>query len=108
MEKIFYKQSPTEFEVQAVAYGLLIEAGYITRGELKIRKSHGKHRGARFDLIVFNESFEAVLTIEVKDNPEAPQHSKKAHYENLAGVPNIQISGMSQARDVVQIVRKHI
>lgn len=98
-----YKEKPTEFEVQAVAYNLLIEAGYITRGEVKVKPKN--QRGCRFDLVIFDSSYNPILVIEVKDNPKAPPHKKKLYYEQVAGCPCIQISGMQEALAVVEKVK---
>ena len=44
---------PTEFEVQADAYAALRAAGYRVRGEVDFHNPEG--RGARFDLVVFDD-----------------------------------------------------
>lgn len=102
MSKNMYKDTPTEFEVQAAAYTLLKAAGYNVRGEVSLKTKNG--RGCRFDLVIFDDTNNPILTIEVKDNPKAPPHSKKAYYEQMAKCPNIQISGMGEALRCVDVV----
>lgn len=101
-----FKLSPTEFEVQATAYTVLSKYYPLVRGELKIKPPFG--RGARFDLLVFDDDMNLLFTIEVKDNPKTTEHSKKAYYEKVSGVPNYLIAGMDQARDAINVIIKQI
>lgn len=102
----FWRDAPTEFEVQAKAYQELLRGGYITRGEIRVINPAG--RSARFDLVIFDDKFKPLLTIEVKDNADARPHPKKEHYEIIAGCPNIQISGMTEARNAMKIVGSYL
>jgi len=95
-----------EFDVQATVYNILKRHYPIVTGELKLKLPTG--RGARFDLAVFDDTGELLFTIETKPHANSPQHSKKVHYEHLTGVPNIQISGMDEAKNVLAIIEKNM
>ena len=96
----------TEFDIQATAYGLLHEAGYIVSGEVHIGKTNKVPRGARFDLVIYSDRHgKILLTIEVKRSHRGNLSDiKKRRYEALVNAPCIVINGMTQAKDIVAIV----
>lgn len=87
-----YPTKRNEFEIHADLYNQLRSRGFNVRGEVKYKKSFlQKHkRGARFDLVLFNELKKAIAIIEVKDSARQntnQEHSKAAHYESLTQLP---------------------
>jgi hypothetical protein len=93
----------TEFEVQAFLFYSLRKAGYYVRGEV-LASTSTLSRSARFDLVIFNKDGTPRLTIEVKKKDGAKDHTKRGLYEAIAGCPNIQISGLQQAKGVLTIL----
>lgn len=101
-----FKQTPTEYEIQHLAHVALAKGYPLVRGELIIKRPN--MRGCRFDLVVFDSDGTMMFTVEVKRNPKATHHSKKAYYEQMAGVPNVFIAGWEQALNACDVVYKQL
>ena len=73
-----------------------------------LRDKYGKkvkaQRGARFDLVIFNEKNESIFVIEVKRN-EKRTNSKKNHYENIAGVPCYTVGSLEQCLSLIKSLK---
>lgn len=103
-----YKKKWSEFEVQALAYGILrknLYPNFLVRGEYKFDK-------CRCDIAIFrafkDKDPELVLVIEVKKNPEGTTISQGTRYEDLLGVPCIYVRGAEDAYKVLNLIAPHI
>ena len=116
-----YNRPLTEFEIHSDCYQLLKQHYPLVRGEVKIafdrpkdengrtlRNKYGKkvkaQRGARFDLVVFNEKNQSIFVVEVKRN-EKRINSKKNHYENIAGVPCYTVGSAKQCQHLIESLK---
>ena len=116
-----YDRPLTEFEIHSDCYQLLKQHYPLVRGEVKVaferpknengkalRDKYGKkvkaQRGARFDLVIFNEKNESIFVIEVKRN-EKRTNSKKDHYENIAGVPCYTVGSLEQCLSLIKSLK---
>lgn len=91
---VLYPAKRNEFEIHADLYSQLRHNGLNIRGEIRLKfKKEGRQsrkRGARFDLVLFDEFNKAVAIIEVKDSErktELQEHVKAAYYEKLSQLP---------------------
>lgn len=107
----------TEFEVQAEAYNLLKQSGFLVRGEyayydpdfVYYRRGEKRiGRGARFDLVILDCMGDVILIIEVKKTRREYSSStiRGDKYQKMTGKKCIYIRGMQEAKDVVSIVEK--
>lgn len=112
-----YNRPATEFEIHSDCYQLLKQHYPLVRGEVKVaferpkdengkslRDKYGKkikaQRGARFDIVVFDSNNQAVFVVEVKRN-EKRKNTKKAHYENIAGVNCHTVGSVEQCEELI-------
>jgi len=103
---VAFPEKWAEFEIQACALWILRRRYPNTRGEVVCKTGTKNRRGARFDLVVFDENEQPLLIIEVKNSGDGTKPSKCSHYEELTGLPSIHIWTMEQAKDIVAIVRE--
>lgn len=103
-----YNQSPSEFEVQSLAFGILrknLYPEYLIRGEYKFPKM-------RADIAIFkahkDKEPELVLLIEVKKNPNSVSESQANRYTDIVGVPCIYVRGYDDAYKVLQLVSPYL
>lgn len=104
----FYKKQWSEFEVQALAYGILrkhLYPKFLVRGEYKFD-------GCRVDIAVFKTNFEKEptlkLVIEVKKSAQGTTISQGERYEKILGVPCIYIRGVEDAYKVLSLVHEYL
>lgn len=103
-----YKKQWSEFEVQALAYGILrkqLYPNYLVRGEYKFDK-------CRVDIAIFkaNSSDEPELkcVVEVKKNPNGYTTSQGNRYTAELGVPCVYIRGGEDAYKVMEKVEPYL
>lgn len=104
-----YKHSPSEFEVQSLAFGILrkhLYPAYLVRGEYKFPKM-------RADIAIFKatedkDNPELKLIVEVKKNPLGTGISQKIRYEGLLDVPCIYVRGYDDAYKVLSLVEEFL
>ena len=103
-----YKTTPSEFEVQSLAFGILrknLYPAYLIRGEYKFTKM-------RADIAIFkahkDKEPELVLIIEVKKNPDGTTTAQANRYQYLTGVPCIYIRGYDDAYKVLELVAPYL
>lgn len=103
-----YKKQWSEFEVQALAYGILrknLYPDYLVRGEYKFEK-------CRFDIAIFKahpeKEPELRLVIEVKKNPNGYTTTQGSRYSDAAGVPCLYIRGGEEAYKVMETVQEYL
>lgn len=99
-----YKQKWTEFEVQALAYGILrkhLYPTYLVRGEYKFEK-------CRTDIAIFkahkDKEPELKLVLEVKKSTTGTSVNQGNRYQELLGVPVIYIRGIDDAYKVLELI----
>lgn len=103
-----YKQKWSEFEVQALAYGILrknLYPDFLVRGEYKFEK-------CRIDIAIFRankeKSPELVLVIEVKKSSQGKSESQGTRYQELLGVPCVYVRGIEDAYKILNIVSPYL
>jgi hypothetical protein len=103
-----YNKQWSEFEVQALAYGILrknLYPNYLVRGEYKFET-------CRFDIAIFkaNKDSEPTLKVvlEVKKSPKGKTTSQGERYTSVAGVPCIYIRGGEDAYKVLELVHPYL
>jgi hypothetical protein len=103
-----YKKQWSEFEVQALAYGILrknLYPNFLVRGEYKFDK-------CRADIAIFrafkDTDPELVLVVEVKKNPAGTATAQGIRYEELLGVPCVYIRGGDEAYKVLNAVAPYL
>lgn len=103
-----YKQKWTEFEVQALAYGILrknLYPKYLIRGEYSFE-------GCRIDIAIFkaypDKEPQLALVIEVKKTNLGTSTNQGTRYETLLGVPCIYIRGIDDAYHVLDKVAQFL
>lgn len=97
-----YKKQWSEFEVQALAYGILrknLYPKYLVRGEYKFDR-------CRTDIAIFEAAEEPILrcVVEIKKNPYGEATAQGTRYEAELGVPCIYIRGGQEAYQVLEKV----
>lgn len=96
----------TEYNIQHIAHNSLSQKYGQIIGEVKVKLPD--QRGARFDLVVFDEvTGDAMFTVEIK-RTAIERHSKARHYELIAGVPNYLIAGIDQAARAVEVIEEQM
>jgi len=107
-----YKNLPSEFEVQALAYNRLTTEflDYHIRGEYKFKHEDGT--GSRVDIAIFKPILNAepklVLVLEVKKNPDGWSSKQGERYSSKLDVPCVYIRGLDSAKDVCNLVRRYL
>lgn len=103
-----YKSTPSEFEVQSLAFGILrknLYPEYLIRGEYKFPKM-------RADIAIFkahpDKEPELKLIVEVKKNPNSRTVSQSLRYEEITSCPCIYIRGYDDAYKVLSLVTPHL
>lgn len=103
-----YKKQWSEFEVQALAYGILrknLYPNYLVRGEYKFET-------CRFDIAIFkahpDKEPELKVVLEIKKSPKGHSISQGERYESAAGVPCVYIRGGEEAYQVLQKVKPYL
>lgn len=104
--KIPWNKEFSEFEIHSVLYSQLLIAGAYVRGEVKCAKTD-IFRGSRLDIVVYNEKKRAVLIIEVKADYGEPDVgvNQVERYKEKHRLPVKKVVGMSQALDLVNIIK---
>ena len=112
-----YNIPPTEFEVHSDCYQYMKSVLPLVRGEIKVsfsrpkdengkilRDGRGKkvraQRGARFDLVAYDNKNKAIFIVEVKRNEER-RNTKKDHYERTGGVPCYTVGSLDQCKKLI-------
>lgn len=103
-----YKAQWTEFEVQALAYGILrkhLYPNYLVRGEYKFNH-------CRCDIAIFKTHLdrepELKLVIEVKKSAHGLATSQGERYTNELNVPHVYIRGVDDAYKVLDKIAIHL
>lgn len=103
-----YKTTPTEFEVQSLAFGILrknLYPEYLIRGEYKFTKM-------RADIAIFKAHLdkepELKLILEVKKNPNGEYTAQGERYTSLTGIPCLYIRGYNDAYKVLEIISPYL
>ena len=103
-----YKTTPSEFEVQSLAFGILrknLYPEYLIRGEYKFTKM-------RADIAIFkahpDKEPELILIVEVKKSSNGTVVSQGNRYEDLAGVPCVYVRGYNDAYKVLELVAPYL
>jgi hypothetical protein len=103
-----YKKQWSEFEVQALAYGILrknLYPNYLVRGEYKFDT-------CRCDIAIFkahkDKDPELKVVVEIKKNPNGTTTSQGIRYSEALGVPCVYIRGGEEAYKVLDTVRPHL
>lgn len=103
-----YNKSPSEFEVQSLAFGILrknLYPAYHIRGEYKFPTM-------RADIAIFKNSpdgnHQPVLLLEVKKSPTGESTSQGKRYESVVGVPCLYIRGYQEAYKVMELVHPYL
>lgn len=104
-----YKKQWSEFEVQALAYGILrknLYPAYLVRGEYKFDK-------CRVDIAIFkatedkdNPILKAVVEIKKSSLGHATRQGER--YTDQLGVPCIYVRGGQEAYKVLEMVAPHL
>ncbi len=104
-----YKKQWSEFEVQALAYGILrknLYPKYLVRGEYKFDR-------CRCDIAIFEATADKdnpVLkcVVEIKKNPYGQATAQGVRYEEELGVPCVYVRGGQEAYQVLAAVTPHL
>ena len=103
-----YKKQWSEFEVQALAYGILrkqLYPEYLVRGEYKFEK-------CRVDIAIFKPhlTMEPTLqcVVEIKKNPNGHATAQGERYTSALNVPCIYIRGGEDAYKVMEKVSPYL
>lgn len=103
-----YKKQWSEFEVQALAYGILrknLYPNYLVRGEYKFET-------CRFDIAVFkahpDKEPELKVVIEVKKSPKGTSTSQGVRYSEIGDVPCVYIRGGEEAYKVLEKIQEYL
>ena len=124
-KQYLYSHSWTEFEVQALAYGILRKALYpefIVRGEFffpRGKKSildptrHKVQSGYKIDIVIFRPGIDKIpplpiLLIEVKKGIKSISITQGERYQKELGIPCIYIRGKEDAFNVLQLVQEYL
>lgn len=103
-----YKATWSEFEVQALAFGILrknLYPEYLVRGEYKFPT-------ARVDIAIFkahkDQEPELKLVIEIKKSPHGTKTTQGERYEHITGVPCVYIRGGDEAYKVLEKIKDYL
>ena len=103
-----YKKQWSEFEVQALAYGILrkqLYPTYLVRGEYKFDK-------CRIDIAIFkahqDQEPELKCVVEIKKTPNGTSFSQGERYTAELGVPCVYIRGGEEAYKVMEKVQQYL
>ena len=105
-----YKSTSSEFEIQALAYGILrknLYPEYLTRGEYKFKHEDGT--GSRIDIAIFKvtpgQEPKLALVVEVKKTANGKSSRQGERYSKKLGVPYIYIRGEQDAYNALSLVK---
>ena len=118
----WYNHGYSEFEVQAIAYGILrknLYPKFITRGEYFFPRDMDDPRfplsatGCKIDIAIFLPGIDKtppkpVLLIEVKKGEKSISSTQGDRYAALLGVPCVYIRGKDDAYRALEIVQPYL
>lgn len=99
-----YKETPSEFEIQAYLYMKLKKKGVNVRGSVPNgrKRERGGSQRMVFDLVIFDKNNEAERIIEVKDSlNHRGETAQKKKYEST-GYPVDYVKSLGQAKKYVR------
>lgn len=94
----------TEAEIQAKAYGLILEIWPFSRMEWPGKVKVGKN--IRLDIAVYSTYSQLLCIVEVKRNRMLIDSEQLAYYRSVTNAPVISICSMREADDVVRRVKE--
>ena len=115
----WYNYGYSEFEVQAIAYGILrknLYPKFIVRGEYSFNRDMEDERfplsgqGCRIDIAIFlpgkdKKPPKPILLVEVKKGTKSISDTQGKKYTALLGVPCVYIRGKEDAYNALEIVQ---
>jgi len=105
---IQFPSSDSTFEIKAELYKRLLDAGFIVRGEVKI-KSTPTNPGCCFDLIIYDEDKKAIAIIEYRKYKSKFHPSRLMKKETMKkyqqfGLPIFMIEKLSEVDKLVDYI----
>lgn len=98
-----------EFELQAVLFCELKKLFSVVKGEVKFTTEDGR-RGARFDIVVFDNDLNPIFIIETKRTKRtkpASEYKQIQRYKKLVDCPVYLISSKDEMNNFLQSVKEN-